>query len=196
MELLTESWPYLTLFGTLFLTGIGLPPLPEELPVIAAGIAANREEVVWWRAWPVCVLGVVFADCVLYGVGWLWGKSLFHRRWVNRVLPPKRRAKLENEFHRHAVKILLLGRLLPGTRTGVFLTAGSVRYPFLRFLVVDGLTAILSVGCVFFGSYFLMQSFTLLLGEVNRFRSAILVFVGVALTLYLLWRFSRRTVTH
>ena len=85
--LLDDCWSYLAIFGTLFFTGIGIPPLPEEVPIIAAGIAANHQEITWWVAWPMCVLGIILADFTLYWMGRLWGKSMSQWRWVKRLLP-------------------------------------------------------------------------------------------------------------
>ena len=42
MALLEVTWPYLAILVTCFMTGIGLPPLPEEVPIIGAGIAASK----------------------------------------------------------------------------------------------------------------------------------------------------------
>ncbi len=192
LEMLHECVPYVAIVGTLLFTGVGIPPIPEEVAIIAAGIASNQQEIIWWVAWPVCVLGVLSADLTLYWTGRLWGTAIFRWRLIQRILPDERRERLEEGFHRHGVKILLSGRLLPGFRTGVFLTAGSMRYPFIRFLLVDGLTAVLSVGLVFFGSYFLTESFTLLLGNVDQARSWLVVVVLLMLAGYLIAKYWRR----
>ena len=74
--------------------------------------------------------------------------------------------------------------------------AGTMRYPFIQFLIVDGLSAIISVGLVVFGSYFFTESFTLMLGDVERARSSIMVVVLLALVGYGIVRFRRRAVDH
>src|SRR5262249_20485143 len=157
-------WPYLGLFAALLLTGIGLPPLPEEVTVAAAGIAAAHGELVWWLAWPVCVAGGLAADLVLYALGRVGGQAVFRLRRVNRTLAPGRRAKLEARLRRHGWKILIAGRLVPGSRTGVFVLAGALRYPFASFLLIDGVAAAISVGIVFFGTGLLTGWLTPMLG--------------------------------
>ena len=75
MTLNALSW-YASIFGWLFFTGIGIPPCPEEAGILyAASVHALHPEVWWLLAWGVCGLGIVCADCVLYGVGRRWGRS-------------------------------------------------------------------------------------------------------------------------
>lgn len=194
MELASLYW-YAAFCGWLFFTGIGIPPLPEELTIVWAGItsAAHYEVVYWWLAWPACIVGIVAADMVLYGAGRYWGKWLFEYRWVKRFLPPERRQHIEDGFHRHGVKILLTGRLLPGLRTGVFMTAGAIRYPFIRFLIADAIYAIPGVAFIFFGAYFLTDRFEALIRDVHAVQNWLLVAALVAGAGYGLYRYIRFT---
>jgi membrane protein DedA with SNARE-associated domain len=143
------------------------------------------------------VAGVLAADVVLYGTGRFWGRAVFRLRWADRALPPERRARLENGLRRHGLKLLLAGRLVPGSRTGIFLLAGVLRYPFARFLIIDGAAAAVSVGIVFFGVGLLTDWLTPMFGEGRGFWSWILLGVGVAaagVTL-LVWRLRRGRVS-
>lgn len=147
----TELAWYASIFGVLFFTGLGLPPVPEEAGILyAAGLNAVHPEVRWPFAWLACGLGIVCADLVLFGVGWKWGPRLFEYRWVQRVLKAERRRMLENRFHEHGMKLLILARFLPPLRTGVFLIAGAARYSVVKFLIADGVYAVFGVGLFFF----------------------------------------------
>jgi membrane protein DedA with SNARE-associated domain len=152
----------LSIFLWLFLTGIGIPPCPEEAGIIyAAGVTALHPEVRWWLAWPATSLGIVCADMALYGIGHHWGRHLFDFRWVQRIIRPERRQRIEKQFHLHGRKILLTARLLPPLRTGVFIIAGAIHYPFLHFLMADALYAVFGVGVFFFGSTWLIHLISL-----------------------------------
>ncbi|MCI0702592.1 MAG: VTT domain-containing protein, partial [Planctomycetia bacterium] len=142
---------YASIFFWLFLTGIGIPPAPEEAGILyAASVHALHPEVHWSLAWFATGLGIVCADCVLYGVGWKWGPKLFEFRWVQWVLSVERRKRIEHKFNQHGIKLLLLARFLPPLRTGVFLIAGASRYSFVKFLLADVLYAVVGVGLFFF----------------------------------------------
>jgi membrane protein DedA with SNARE-associated domain len=147
------SYGYLGIIAVLFLTGIGLPPLPEELPVVAAGGMASEGYFRWYLAWAACVIGIVLCDLFLYGIGRFGGRRLIENRLIARFVHPERREKIEEGFHRHGIKILLTARLVPGIRTGVYMTAGAIHYPWIRFLLADALYAVPGVGFLFFLSF-------------------------------------------
>ena len=47
----------------------------------------------------------------------------------------ERRQRIEGMFQQRGIAILLMARLLPPLRTGVFVTAGAIHFSFLRFLL-------------------------------------------------------------
>jgi membrane protein DedA with SNARE-associated domain len=180
---------YASIFGWLFFTGIGLPPCPEEAGIIyAAGVTAVQPDVRWWLAWPATIAGIVCADCVLYGLGRAFGRRLFDYGWVKRIVKPERRQRFEERFHEHGIKILLTARLLPPLRTGVFILAGSLHFPFWRFLIADGLYAVFGVGLFFFGS-------TGVIALLHRIGHWVVYPVAAVVGLYLLYRYYRRLKT-
>lgn len=174
-----------SVFLWLFFTGIGIPPVPEEAGILyAAGVTALHPEVPWWLAWPAASLGIIAADVMLYGIGRWLGPRVFQYRWVNRMLSPERRQRLEAQFHDHGVKFLLLSRLLPPLRTGVFLVAGSIRYPLAKFLMADAAYGIIGVGFIFFGG-------TALLEAAHQLGGWIVLGVALTITAYALYRYYR-----
>jgi membrane protein DedA with SNARE-associated domain len=165
------------------LTGIGLPPVPEEAGILyAASVTALNSDVPWWLAWPAVSSGIIAADLILYGIGRLWGKQVLQSRWVNHFLAPERRNDMENRFHQHGIMFLLMARLLPPLRTGVFIIAGTIHYSLLRFLVADVCYGIVGVGLVFFGGTGLMS----LIHQVGNWMifALALVVIGVFLLYY------------
>jgi membrane protein DedA with SNARE-associated domain len=170
-------------------TGIGIPPLPEEAGILyAAGLTTLHPEVTWWMAWPAASLGIVAADLVLYGIGRLWGRRVLEHRWVHRVLSQERRVFIEDRFHRHGMKFLLMARLLPPLRTGVFIIAGSIHYSLVRFLIADGIYGVVGVGLVFFGGTALMGLIHVL-GNWLLFAGAVAV---LAFGLHYYYRYLRK----
>jgi membrane protein DedA with SNARE-associated domain len=164
-------------------TGIGLPPLPEEAGILyAAGLTAVHPEVHWWMAWPAVSLGIIAADLVLYGIGRLWGEQVLNHRWMQRVLAPERRLRIEERFHRHGTKFLLAARLLPPLRTGVFVIAGAIRFSLARFLLADAIYGVVGVGLVFFGG-------TALLQLVHSLGNWLFLAGAVVVVIFLLYRY-------
>src|SRR3954447_13715203 len=102
---------YASIFGWLFLTGIGIPPCPEEAGILyAASVNALHPEVRWPLAWLATALGIMGAESILYGIGRRWGVKLFEYRWVQKLMSTERRQRIEKKFHEHGLKLLILAR--------------------------------------------------------------------------------------
>jgi membrane protein DedA with SNARE-associated domain len=189
-------------FASLVAAGVGAP-IPEEIPVIGAGIwvASNRDLWPWaWLILPVCFAGILISDVLLYGIGRLWGTRLLKHRFFVRLMPPGRREQIESNFQRYGLRILLLVRWLPGIRSPMFVTAGTMRLPLSRFVVADAIAAIAGHSLLFFLAFWFGDQFkTLVEHAENRVQSTIrpliILAVIVAVTVYLLIHFWKRPVT-
>jgi membrane protein DedA with SNARE-associated domain len=180
---------------------------PGSMPWAALGGAAPAAEkqilsppdaihVRWWILLPVCILAVVLSDVILYSLG-LWGSDrLLKLRWMAHLMPPNRRRRTEENFHRYGVSILVFGRLVPGIRAPLFMTAGSMRLPLPRFLLADGLGAVVGNSFFFFLGFWLGDSVKTLIEGVETRLKPILIIVVVGLVVaYLLWQFLRHPVS-
>ena len=76
---------YVGLLLVLFTASLGVP-IPEELPIITAGILSSQMVLRWWIALPVCFVGVLSGDVVLYWVGHHWGEKVLGWRPVRWIL--------------------------------------------------------------------------------------------------------------
>ena len=77
-----ERGSYLGIVLFLTLTGIGLP-VPEEVPIIAAGVASRAEALQWYYALPACLLGALLGDSTMYAIGYFFGEKVLkeHPVW-------------------------------------------------------------------------------------------------------------------
>src|SRR5262245_11688572 len=125
-------------FGMLVAAGIGAP-IPEELPVVLAGAWAAHPDVVarfgTLRSLmlPFCILGVVISDGLLYGIGRKFGTRILDLKFFKKIVPPAKRTEIEENFHKHGIKVLLFARFLPGIRSPIFIMAGVMKLPLKRF---------------------------------------------------------------
>jgi membrane protein DedA with SNARE-associated domain len=194
-----DKYGYIGIFVALIAAGFGFP-IPEELPVITAGILVGHGEtnLRWYIMLPVVILGVVTADGLLYMAGRLWGRQLLEIGWVKRrLLPVEKREQIERNFAARGIMVLLGARLLPGIRTPIFLMAGVLRVPLVRFLIADGIYAIPLVNLLFWLSYVLTDQVLVVFRQIQKvqeeYRPLVIVAVlsgvaGVLLYKYLLGR--------
>jgi membrane protein DedA with SNARE-associated domain len=151
----------------LLLGSLGLP-IPEEMPIIAAAVMSHERIVRWWLALPICLLGVLSGDGVLYWVGRYWGDQVLRWRLVRLVLSPAREQWLKAAYRRHALKTIVTARHVMGLRAAAFLTAGSARVPFWKFVVADAGAALVGVPLTFGLAYFFTDQIKTLIADVHR----------------------------
>lgn len=184
--------PYLGIFMILVLTGFGLP-IPEEVPIVAAGIASSVGTLNPWWAFLSCVVGAVAGDSVIYAIGYHFGHSLVYRhpRFAH-LLHAEREVKIEQMIRKHEFKVLFLSRFMVGVRAPVYLAAGILRIPFLRFLVIDVICATAVVGLFFGLSFAYGDRLTRFIRQSEIGLTVVLVVAAVAVAGYFFWRRRRR----
>ena len=191
---LSAHHTYLGVFGLLLLGSLGVP-VPEELPVIAAGVLSRAGFARWWVALPVCVLGVLSGDAILYWIGRHWGERILCWRVVRWVLSPGREHRLKAAYRRHAVKTVVIARHVMGLRVAAFLTAGVARVPFWKFVATDAGAALVGVPFSFGLAYFFADQVEAIVADMHRVERwvALGVLLGLAAVLaVLVRRWTRR----
>jgi membrane protein DedA with SNARE-associated domain len=158
---------YAGILAALLLGSLGVP-IPEEMPVAAAGILSHEELARWWLALPVCLLGVLSGDVMLYWTGRRWGERVLGWRAVRWVLTAQRAEWLKEAYRQHAMKTVAMARHVAGLRAAAFLTAGIARVPFWKFILADAGAAAVTVPFVFALAYFFTDQLGAVLADVHR----------------------------
>jgi len=197
LDRLIAASPYVGLYAALCLGGVGFP-IPEEVPVITAGVLAHRGVVRWWLALFVCIAGVATGDLILYVTGRLWGERVLDLRLVRRFLSGERRDALEASYRRYGVLIVFAARHVMGLRAAAFVTAGVVKLPFWKFALADGVAIAYGIPLNFTIAYFFTEHLHAILADLRRVESwiALGLLVGLAGGVGIaLWRRSRRILS-
>jgi membrane protein DedA with SNARE-associated domain len=189
-----EHFSYLGIFSALLLASLGVP-IPEEIAIITGAVLAHEGLARWWLALPVCIVGVLTGDIVLYWIGRHWGESVMRWRIVRSVLDRHREERLKAAYRRHAVKTIVAARHVIGFRAAAFLTAGIARVPFRRFVAADGAAALVGVTLVFGLAYLFTDRLMEVLVDVRRLERWLVVvalLVGVIALVIMARRRRRR----
>src|SRR5262249_30691713 len=112
-----------------------------------------------------------------------------------RILPPDKRTRIESNFHRYGVKILLVARVLPGIRAPVFITAGIMRLTLWKFLLADGLYAIPGVSLLFALAYWFTDRFRAVFEKAEKVRELVILCVLAAVFGAIVYFFLKHPVT-
>ncbi len=192
-DLQLDHISYLGIIIVLILTGSGLP-IPEEVPIIAAGIASSVGTLSPWGAFVSCIVGALLGDSVIYAIGYHFGHTLVirHPRFAH-LLHAEREARIEEMIRRHGLKVFFLTRFMVGIRAPVYLTAGILRMSFRRFVLIDAFCATAVVGLFFGLSYAYGEQLTGLVRRSEIGFTVAVVVVGVCAVLsYFIWKHRRR----
>ncbi|WP_350276508.1 DedA family protein [Kribbella sp. HUAS MG21] len=139
-ELMSSWWIYLALWGFAALDGF-FPAVPSETLVVTAGVFAASGEPNLYAVIVVAALGAFLGDHVSYLLGRGAGGRL-----LDRMRPgTKRHAAVlwaRQALAERGGLVLVVARYVPGGRTAVTLTMGSVRYPLRKFSAFAALAAV------------------------------------------------------
>ncbi len=185
-----------------FLTSAGFGnPIPEEVMIISAGITTAQmgQYGPWrWLMLPACMLGALGADVILYGIGRAFGEWLQRYSWFNRLAPPEKQEHIRENLHRYGIVIFVIGRLVPGIRTTLFLTAGTTRLPLWKFCLADGAGALVGTSLFFLLGYALGAQFLELIESLEQkimpYKTIFLILVLMLVGAYLLYRYLRQPI--
>lgn len=178
---------YFAITFVLILTGLGLP-IPEEVAIIAAGVLASQGQLNGYLALIACMAGVLIGDLVVYGIGRRFGRNVVreHPYWAHWVTAD-REAQIEQMIHRHGAKVLFVARFLVGLRTPVYLTAGILHMPLVRFLLIDLCCASVVVGSFYLLSFHFGEHILFWIRRAEILITVTIVLVLLAVVIFL-WR--------
>jgi membrane protein DedA with SNARE-associated domain len=186
---------YLAVFAALLLCGAGAP-LPEDITLVAGGVIAGLGFANVHVMALVSLVGVLAGDAAMFLLGHRHGARIMQWPLVARLLTPERYCRVQEKFARYGNRLLFLARFLPGMRTAVYVTAGAThRVSFLRFFLLDGLAALISVPVWVYLGYFGAYNREWLAMWIGRGQHGIWIVGALALLvgLVLWWRHRRRT---
>ena len=186
-----DHFSYIGIFILLVASGAGAP-YPEELPIIAAGVLSRQGHMIWWIALPVTVVAALAGDCIIYLAGYHWGYRLLEHRWMRFFLPLQRQQKVREYFDEYGDRILFIARFTYGFRAAAYLTAGALRVSFWRFLLIDGLAALVSIPVLFSLGYLFTDRLEMILEGVHRLEHWLIVVAVVAVFLFIIYHYYFR----
>lgn len=154
-------------FVVLILCGLGLP-LPEDIVLVVAGALGEMEHRSWIDVAVLMYIGVMIGDSTIFFAGRFLGGRLRTSRRLQKFFPEAKQVKVEGMFGKYGSLVLFFGRFLPGLRAPIFFSAGSMRVYYLKFLVFDGLAALVSVPLFVWLGHWLWYEFQDDLGQLER----------------------------
>ncbi|WP_410497408.1 DedA family protein [Chitinibacter sp. S2-10] len=181
------DYGYLAVFTVLLACGLGVP-IPEDISLVAGGVISGLGYAHVHTMFAVGMAGVLIGDSFMFLLGRYCGTNLLEHRYFKRMMTPDRYQAVQDKFERYGNRVLFVARFLPGLRAPIYLTAGmSCRISYLRFLILDGMAALISVPVWVYLGYYGATNREWLLMWLARGQTAILVLVAIVAVIVGAW---------
>ena len=191
-QLVAESseWAYIIVFLFAYLDAL-VPIVPSETAVITAGVVAADGDLNLAVIIPAAAAGAFLGDNTAYLLG-----RRFGARATERFFPGERAKRriewADEQLQKRGGELILIGRFIPGGRTAVALSSGTLKYPWRRFLMFDAAAALLWASYSALIGYYGGKTFEGPWGLLLALAIAFTVAGGIELTRWLLRRRRRR----
>jgi len=171
--------------------GLGLP-LPEDVSLLLGGFLAHRGSASLPIMMLVGFVGILTGDSLIYLAGRRLGTRVGGSGgFFARIVTPERRAKVEGLFAQHGQKIVMIARFLPGVRAATYFTAGSAHMPYLRFILWDGMAALLSAPLFVYLGFRFGGQLELILDRIKKGEFLVIGAMVAGVVGYVLFKRSR-----
>ncbi|HEV6952220.1 MAG TPA: DedA family protein [Promicromonospora sp.] len=141
LAMAASPWIYPAMFAFATIDGF-FPPLPSESVVITLTVSAHSTGTPWmWLVLLTAAAGAWLGDQIAYQIGLMIGTER-----VPFLRGPRGRravAWAERALTRRGASFILAARYVPIGRVAVNMTAGALRYPRKRFMVVAAIAAVM-----------------------------------------------------
>lgn len=177
---LSSNVAYLIIFGILVACGLGFP-LPEDVPLIATGYLVWDMTLEAFPAFLVTMLGVLIGDSILFFLGKNLGMKMLEKPRVQKLFRPEKIRRTKAYFRKYGEKIVFFARFVAGFRAVAFFMAGAMKMRYIRFILLDGIAALISVPvwiAIGYGlGYYLGDQISSILSSMKNLKTAFTVII-------------------
>lgn len=181
----------LVLFAVVFAEQVGLP-IPAVPVLLAAGALAGAGKMNLALAVGLSVIACSIGDLVWYGLGRHRGRRVLNVLCRISLEPDSCVRRTENFFVRHGTKSLILAKFIPGLNTVTPALAGLFGVNVERFLLYNGLGALLWTVVYIAPGYLFSDQLEQLAAKAARFGGSLVVLIVGALALYIAYKYIHR----
>ncbi len=183
---------YFLVFLILLACGFGVP-IPEDITLIAGGVLSYYGTTNVYIMIVVGLLGVLIGDSSMFWLGRRFGSTITSHKFIARLMPADRLDQVREVLHKRGIKILFAARFMPGLRSPLFFSAGTLGIPFRIFLFYDGMAALVSVPAIVYSVYYFGHDLERVILTIQRANYGIIsVIAAIALVFAVRWFIAHR----
>ncbi len=183
-----ETYSYYLVFLILLACGLGVP-IPEDITLAASGILISYEVTHFGRTLLVGMAGVLTGDVIAYVAGRYFGTSLLKSKIVSKILRRRSLARARIASRRYGSYLIFFARFMPGLRTPVYFSMGTFKKSFIKFILIDGFAALISVPVWIYIGMVFGRNIPVLEKHIAYMKEGIYISLGVIVVLIVIFHF-------
>jgi len=169
--------------------------LPEDIPLIIAGYLVANDQM---RLIPACIFawcGIIGGDLMLYHLGKKFGLEITRVPFIGKHFTKQRIEWVEHKYIQYGFWVVAIGRMVALVRGAMVVAAGTIRYNLVKFIIADGLAAVVSGGLWLALGYWLGTKFTLdqVKAHADEVKHWIILIIAVIVVIGVAWHFIRKS---
>ena len=178
----------------MFISSFGFP-LPEEVVLVSSGLVANMvlHPEVYPPPYPgapgvdaitLCIVSfvaVLGSDTVVYFIGKIFGARIIKTSFFQKQVAGEGFNRINSWFQKYGGLACGIFRFTPGLRFPGHMSCGLLGIPVWKFLLIDGLAALLSVPTQI---YFVAKYGHEILDKMSKYKLFLIYFLGAV---FLVW---------
>lgn len=185
-----SGWAYAIVFVLALLDAL-VPIVPSETAVITAGVVAASGDLSLGLIIPAAAAGAFIGDNLTYLIGHRFGARATERFFSGE----KARHRMdwaEEQLRERGGELIIVGRFIPGGRTAVALSAGTLGYRWRRFIAFDAVATLAWATYSALLGYYGGKTFESFWGLVLALTTAFAIAGGIELVRWALRRRRKR----
>jgi membrane protein DedA with SNARE-associated domain len=184
---------YIGIFCLLILGGVGFP-FPEDAVLIMSGVLIAHGVIKLTPAVLIIYPSLLIADFILYSIGRKYGRMIVEHKIFSKIVSPATLLRFEERFTRWGALTVFLGRHFVGFRAPIFVISGVMRISRTKFLIADGLSAIITISINLGIGYLGGNSLLMLRKDITRVDYILILALVILVAGWIILRYFRDRV--
>jgi len=131
------------------------------------------------------------ADFILYSIGRKYGRIIVEHKRFSKIVSPATLVRFEDRFTRWGALTVFLGRHFAGFRAPIFVISGVMRISRIKFVIADGLSAIITISLTLGLGYFGGNSLRVLKQDITRIDYILILALVILVAGWIILRYFR-----
>ena len=189
------TFVYFAVIGMMIASGFGFP-LPEEVTIVSVGLLTymgahpdlfpapyeGAKAINGYEAAAVTLVAVVFADVLVFYLGRVFGRRIMRIERFKAMFADRVMARINSFTSKYGAAAAFIFRFTPGIRFPAHIAMGMSHLSVWKFILVDGLAALISVPSQILLIYHYGES---ILKVIHEFKMVLLALIAGGIFVWL-----------